>query len=355
MDALSQLINIKKLVDNELLQYFNSNDKLYKSHSPFYHSMFLYIKEFTLRGGKRFRPSLFYYTYKALGGKTSNRDIIKLSIFLELIQTFLLIHDDIIDNSNLRRGGNTIHKIYENYAIKRKYKNEKEFGVNFAILAGDVACQMAFEIISKSKNIDNCKLLELINIVTKYLLLVVAGQNDDLLLSYQARYTKEDILKVHEYKTAHYTFYLPIIAASVLTNTSKKNIKYLNNYCKYAGIAYQVNDDILGVFGSDKVTGKDCVSDIIENKRTLLTLIASKYSSRKDKETLKSILGNCNIGKDDIDKVKEIMIKSKALEYSKKLNIELINKARINLKKVEFKNDYSYLDNILEYLIYRDK
>lgn len=356
MNPEDELLSFKAIIDKELQIYFKRKIEQLGNTSPFVHELIDNLAEFTLRGGKRLRPALMYHTYKAFGGEEDGA-VIKLSIFIELIQSFLLIHDDIMDHADLRRGGKTEHKVYEEYASKKDYKEPEHFGLTMGILIGDLANQLAFELISDSKIVDQSKLLRLLKLFTSQLTWVMFGQAHDILLSYESTYKSDDILKVQHYKTAKYTYEIPIIAGAILAGASSEEIEHLTEYSTYAGVAFQIFDDILGIFGNDENTGKPTTSDISEGKKTLLTLKVEENGTSKQKEILNKYIGKKDVTIDEAEEVKKVITDSKALDYSKQICKEYVVAAQNNLDNIkrEKNNSFRFLYKIAEYCIDRDK
>ncbi len=221
--AKENLELFKKEIDVILRNFFSEKLSSYTDVDEFSQDFLEHLSEFTLRGGKRLRPALMYYTFRIFSDKDSS-EIKKLSIYLELIQSFLLIHDDIMDKSVLRRGGKTIHKIFEEYSSKKGYGDNMHFGNTMAILNGDFACLLAYEIINNSKLDPDIK-SKLTSLVSQEISQVIIGQIQDVLLTYESEFLQEDILKVHKNKTAVYTFKLPILSGALAANAQKEEME----------------------------------------------------------------------------------------------------------------------------------
>ncbi len=350
------LKDYKAKVDVVLENYLNAKIKEFKNISEFAGKFTEDLAEFTLRGGKRFRPALIYYGYKLFGGKNDD-EIIKLSIYIELIQSFLLIHDDIMDRALLRRNGTTVHKIYEQYSSDKHFYDDIHFGTTMGILSGDLANQLALEIISESdfpleyKN-------ELIKLVAKEVSKVCFGQIHDILLNYDfpSDYGEDDIIKVHYYKTATYTYRLPLFSGAILAGATVEDLAILDEYAMPSGIAFQIRDDVLGVFGEIGETGKDIKGDLIEGKKTLLVTEAYKNADVEQKEKLKELIGKKDLSDTEADLVREIFRNTGSLNYSVKKCQEQIDKAKLSLANFKRQKDSEalrFLMGIADYMIIR--
>jgi geranylgeranyl diphosphate synthase type I len=355
MNPKDELLSYKRIVDQKLAEYFDRKIKEYSSVSPFIEEFVKHLAEFTLRGGKRLRPALIYYTYKAFGGE-EDEEVRNISLFIEIIQSFLLIHDDIMDHADLRRSGATVHKIYEKYSQEKGYSEPEHIGITMAILAGDLANQMAYELIAESNFKDKVKLLKLLKLFTSQLTGVVFGQIHDILLTYEDRYDQQDIFKVHHYKTAKYTYEIPVICGAILAGVSDEDIGHLVEFSIYAGTAFQIHDDVLGVFGDDENTGKPTISDLREGKKTLLTLKASESGSDEQRKMLQEYLGKKDLSDKEAELVKQIMRDTGALEFSKQKCRDMVKAAQLNLDNIQVEKSkyFEFLYQIAEYSISRD-
>jgi len=309
------------------------------------------IKDFSLRWGKRIRSILVVMAYKSLGGKNENA-IIDIAVSAELMQSFLLVHDDIIDDDSLRRGGPTMHRTYaEKY---KDYNNPKKFGESMAIIAGDLLAVLGNETISKS-DFDEGKRVRLLQKFNNIVKMTGYGEITDILLGLKTHIREEDILKMHKLKTAAYTIEGPLHMGAIAAGASDEQLKTLTNYAIPLGQAFQIRDDILGMFGSEEKLGKPADSDIKEGKKTLLILKALENSDKEQKELILNALGNKNITKTELTKVRETIKKTGSLDYSEILAEKLVEKAKDVIKKSDFeKQGKDFLLEIADYIIKRD-
>jgi len=310
-----------------------------------------YIKEFNLRGGKRIRSVLIIMTYKYLGGKNENA-IIDIAVSAELMQSFLLIHDDIIDNDELRRGGPTMHRIYaEKYKC---YDNPKKFGESMAIIAGDLLASLGNEIISKSA-FDEEKKLKLLQKFNEVIKLTGYGEIIDILSGLKTKVTEQDISKMHKLKTAIYTIEGPLHMGAIAAGASDDQLKILSEYAIPLGMAFQLKDDLLGLFGLEEKLGKPVDSDIKEGKKTILILKAMENAGKQQKEFIVNALGNKNITEKELIKLREIIKKTGSLSYSENLAEKLVKKAKDTIKNSDFeKQGKEFFLEIADYIIKRD-
>lgn len=361
MEATQYLQAYKKRVDKELEKYFSQKIKQAREIHSLAEEAVQIIKEITMAGGKRIRPAILYYSYLAGGGK-DNEEIVKTSMSIELAHIFLLIHDDIIDKDDIRHGVLTAHERYSQKArrilVPERIKNEAaHFGNAMAIVVGDMASAMAYEIIFNSKFAPETviKALDsLQNIIYKTL----PGEMMDIEMELKGKASEEEIIKMHEGKTAHYTFEGPIDLGWVLADKSSNgDLKKLSQYGLLIGKAFQIRDDILGVFGDEKKLGKPVGSDIIEGKQTLLILKAEEKGTASQKKIINKYFGKKELAESELEEIRKVIKETGALEYSLKLSEKMAEEGRAYLNQINFKNKQAqdFFKTLIEYIIRREK
>lgn len=353
--AKKKLVEYKSRLEPYLVNFLREKEKEYKEVSIFSHNFVKALSEYTLRGGKRLRAALIFYTYKMFGGQ-KDEEAIKLSMFVELLQSFLLIHDDVFDRSDLRRGGGTMHKIYEKYAKNQGYEDPAFFGEVMAILNGDIANQMAFEIIANA-NFDAEIKVKIMRTVSNKIKHVIIGEAEDCLLPFVDKYVEEDIIKIFIYKTATYTYQLPILTGAVLGCATSKEMRLLAEFGKYVGIAYQIQDDYLGLFGTEGKLGKSTVSDLQEGKKTLFMLDVMENGSDKQKQVIDQYLGKKDITHKEAEQVKDVVRASGALDRVQAKSIKFTKKGLTFLNRLKYRDTkgWIFLKDVAEYMIRRNK
>ncbi len=303
----SILEQYQQKIDYELTLFFDEVIKQTPSSNitkPFLES----IKAFTLSGGKRLRPLFFIYGYKAV--KYENQEVIKASLSVELLESFFLIHDDIMDNSPLRRGNLSFHT---------------QYGLNKAILAGDTLVSIASWSLLQTSFLNKELVIQKL---TEIMYLTNIGQLYDLEFSTKSfdELTEEEIMQGYLLKTAYYSVEGPLLLGALLACANDAQCSTLSAYGTRIGQAFQLIDDILGVFGDEKTVGKSIYSDIEEGKRTLLMFKAYQLSSLSDRAFLLSCLGR-KITEDEFVKIKDIIVKTDALNYCKDLAQKFVDEA----------------------------
>lgn len=355
MDAKKELSQFKEILDKELKKYFSLKIAEAKKVSPFAGELMEHIADITMRGGKRIRAAILYYSYLAHGGKNKSKAL-KAALSMELMQTYLLIHDDIIDNDSIRRGGPTIHKVYEKISQDRypEENNGKRFGISAAILAGDMACALSNQLIAKSgfDLKDTARAIdELNNTYTQE----VFGEFLDSLSELRDDIKQKDVILTHRLKTVPYTFDGPVKIGAILAGRSDKEIKNLENYTIPLGIAFQIQDDILGMFGSEEKLGKPVTSDLREGKKTLLILDCLDKATKNQKNIIKSHLGNRSVNVSGLELVRGVIKDTLALKKSISLANKYVKEATEGLEKLRLsKEGKNFLLGIADYMVKRE-
>ena len=315
-------------------------------------------------GGKYIRAFLISLGYH-IASKTEDDYYIPLATAYETFQTSILVHDDIIDKANMRRGKKTIPTQYIDKFNKYDKQDEDfdtikvETANSMAICAGDIGFFLTTKIIvdnyAKNDNLD--KILSLYNDV---LINTGKGEVIDVLLPFVDKYSSKykvkesDVYDIYRLKTAWYTIIGPFSLGLLLGGMNSKTLNNIRKVFEPIGIAFQIKDDILGIYANEKNLGKNN-SDIKENKQTILySYVINKTDYKED---LLKYYGKSELSAEDINKVKEIFEKSGALEYATKKMDSLFEEGRNQLKNNRKIPTYykEVLSGLITYLELRDK
>lgn len=250
-----------------------------------------------LEGGKRTRARLAYTGWKAIRASTATppKPVLDLGVALEIYQASALVHDDIIDNSVLRRGKDAAHISFtKRHLAAQRPGDPQEYGRLAAILLGDlllaVADQCAFEAAATCKDPD-----AFFANWTEMTREVAAGQYLDLRLEtdeLDPAHAREQILTVIRHKSGRYSVAHPLTLGARLAGAGPEQIKTLFAIGEYWGIAFQLCDDELGVFGDPSRTGKPAGGDITEGKKTVLWSLAEQLLGEEARANLHQVFGN---------------------------------------------------------------
>jgi len=307
------LNKIKNRIDLELDKFISRLDKAYSLNklSPL---LFNNIKNFLLRDGKRARPILFVIGFMGFAKKIP-RGLYTSALSLELLHDFMLVHDDIIDKSDTRRGKPSMHVLL-NQSLK-KFKKTKFSGQDLAIVVGDVMYALSI----------NAFLAIDVNFARKEKALkrfvdaaIYTGSGEFIEILYGAekidKINKNNIYRIYDYKTAFYTFACPLSIGAILAGANNSEIDKLFEIGMYLGRAFQIKDDILGMFAEEKETGKSTTSDLQEGKRTILIWKAYNKCKYEDRLKIKEMFSQKKITKKDLTIMRDIITKSGALSYA---------------------------------------
>jgi len=304
LKKINQLVS--KEVDARLDVFFDRKIDEAKKIDPIYAKLLEDMKKFILRGGKRLRPTLMLIGYKAAGGK-NDKLALDASVALELFHNFVLIHDDVMDGDLKRYGGANITGIYDRrFAKQLKPAAARHTAESIAILAGELNEFFTFEVLTELK-LDPKVIFELMRHFQTTLFETGAGQQLDVMSGVRGDLNLSKIEKVNFYKTAQYTITSPLRMGVLLANGDKKLIDKFADFGSELGKAFQLADDLLGMFGSSKQTGKPIGSDIREGKQTLLMYFAKKLCTPGQWRTIESRFGSENINSDDVKIVREVL------------------------------------------------
>jgi len=261
-------------------------------------------------GGKHLRPFLVLISAKAVGGEFNK--VRNAAIAVEVLHNFTLVHDDIMDNSNKRRGKPTVHKKYD---------------LSTAILAGDNLIAIAYENLLK----DTRKFSqESISTFTEGIIDVCEGQSLDKEFENRSAVSLSEYEKMIYKKTAALAEICCSIGAQ-LSGGTKSQIRAVANYGKYLGMAFQIQDDLLDITAEENEFGKTIGSDLIEGKKTFLFLKALEKAKGKDKADLVRVIRQKGIDKTEIEKYKNLYIKLGVLTDAER---EILKYTKLALKNL---------------------
>jgi geranylgeranyl diphosphate synthase type I len=334
------IYRIKNKIDQGLVRLIQNIDKLY-SLSKVSPLLLKSIKEFVLRKGKRIRPILFVIGYLGFS-KKEPKNLYASALSIELLHDFFLIHDDIIDKSDTRRGKPSMHKMLDNYLAS--HKNIKFNGQDLSIVVGDIINAMALSSFLSIKEDPQRKEKALKKLI-QATIFTGCGEFIELLLGLKSieKLTKRDIYKIYDYKTSYYTFACPLSIGAILAGTSQNQIDKLFQYGIYLGRAFQIKDDILGLFGDEAKIGKSTLSDLQEAKKTLLIWYAYNKSTMKNRALITKILLKKKVTQLDLLQMHKIIKKSGALDYAKREISRLLKKAGSIIASSKMRTKYKNL------------
>lgn len=266
-----------------------------------------------LSGGKRLRAAFAYWGYRSTGAP-HNDGIIKAAASLELLQACALIHDDVMDGSDTRRGKPAIHRHFENVHNKASWQGSSAgFGVGAAILVGDLALSWADTLLCdaglSSEELNRAK--SVYDVMRSELM---AGQYLDLLEQARQNTTPQQARNVIRYKSAKYTIERPLNLGAAIANADQAHQNVLTTYGLALGEAFQLRDDLLGVFGTPEQTGKPAGDDLREGKQTVLVATARGANKEAVNALLEQHLGDSQISSQNIELLQDALLSTGAVD-----------------------------------------
>jgi len=333
---------IRKNIDKSLATFLDTVKKDYKLQlvSPL---LFESIREFTLREGKRLRPLLLILTYKgyAPSSKRISRKLYNASTCMEFLHNFMLIHDDIIDRSDLRRGKPTMHKIL---AHTVKSPNPDKLGIDLGIIAGDIVYALAIDAFLSIDEPSERKERAL-----KYFIQTAAftamGEFIDTVSGVKnvQDVDEKEVYLNYTLKTARYTFDCPMVTGAILAGAKNKEIKKISRFGILIGQAFQIQDDIIGIFETEANIGKSILSDLAEGKKTLLVTHAFSVLKGTARQNFLNVFNKKNISLNDLETVKKIFVETKSLSYALEAIQTRLKEAQKILQALDMNDEYRQL------------
>ncbi|GAB7069618.1 polyprenyl synthetase family protein [Mycobacterium hodleri] len=237
-----------------------------------YAEMTAALEEFVLRGGKRLRPLFAYWGWRAVApeDRAADADVLLLFSALELLHACALVHDDVIDASATRRGLPTVHRRFADLHTERSWHGSSEqFGLSTAILLGDLSLVWADDIVNSADLPDDAR-HRVQRVWADIRTEVLGGQFLDIVAEASGAETVESAMNVNTYKTASYTVTRPLQLGAAAAADRPDVQAMFHQVGNDLGVAFQLRDDVLGVFGDPAVTGKPSGDDLRSGKRTVL-------------------------------------------------------------------------------------
>jgi geranylgeranyl diphosphate synthase type I len=268
---------------------------------------------FLLHGGKRLRPAFCYWGHRAAGAPDSE-PIIRAAGSLELLQACALMHDDVIDRSDTRRGAPSVHRRFAAMHRAEEWRGDPEsFGQAAAILLGDLALIWSDAMLTKS-GFDAEALQRALPVWDAMRIEVMCGQYLDVVEQARGGGSVERALRVARLKSAKYTIERPLHLGAALGGGDGELMSALSDYGLPLGEAFQLRDDVLGVFGDPGVTGKPAGDDLREGKRTALVALALEGANDAQAQQLRSRLGDPDLDEDGVTILRDVILATGAAD-----------------------------------------
>jgi len=327
------------------------------------------ILSYITRPAKRLRPSVLLMACGSLGGEERERLAVPAAVGVELFHTWTLVHDDLIDNDDLRRGQPTVHVAMSEKSKKSLGLDDdlsKEYGRDISVLTGDMQhgwCIASFVDCALGNSVDPVLILKIIKYLQSYVLgNLVYGEVLDV--QYGIRnwtdipaVEEDELVKILWLKTGVLYEFSGLAGAVIGKNTTNfedEQVQSLKSFCSNCGIAFQLQDDILGIVGDEKQLGKPVGSDIREGKKTVIVYESLKNANETEKKEILSILGNKSATKDDIDKITSLFHKLGGIKRTDTLAKMYLEKALPYLDVIDDSKYKELLFHWADFMINRE-
>jgi geranylgeranyl diphosphate synthase type I len=326
MEILDVLKNYSTGVDREIEKALDTVDP---------ETLHVASKHLIKAGGKKIRPALVLLTAEAVGGNIEGA--YKTAAAVELIHTFSLIHDDIMDADEMRRGMPAVHTLW---------------GEPMAILAGDILFSLAFELVAQTQidDVPSDRVITALKTVVDACIKICEGQAFDMEFEGKLDVKEKDYLSMIYKKTA------ALIAAAtksgaIIGGGSEEQVEALSQYGELIGMAFQIQDDYLDVVSDEEELGKPVGSDIVEGKMTLMVVHTLAAASDADKEELISILESGD--ETNTQRAIDIFNKYNSINYARDIALDNVNKAKELLEMLDDSPAKEALYDLADFMLQR--
>lgn len=329
-EARGTLLAVREMVQSELTSYLSLQREYLSEIGSELIPVCDALESFLLEGGKRLRP-LFAYAGFAATGKVATSAEIRAFTSLELLQACALIHDDLMDRSDTRRGKPAIHRHFENLHQEEAMSGlAEQFGEAAAVLLGDLALVWSDHLLHTS-GVENSALLSALSVHDEMRIELMAGQYLDVREAGERSPSIDRSLRIARYKSGKYTIERPLHLGASLAITDVKERKNLNNILSTYGLplgeAFQLRDDLLGIFGDPALTGKPAGDDIREGKRTVLMAMTLERANQQAKAKITATLGCAALTTDQIEEIRALITATGAVKDVENLIEGLLSNA----------------------------
>lgn len=303
--------DIIEAINQQLAAFFETRLQRAYLLSPRYSELFEVMQKLVMAGGKRNRPFLTVLLYEAYGGGHFDA-ICKVGAATELLHTAMLIHDDIIDRDLMRHGVDNVAGTYlaRYQQLKANAAENAHHAASMALLGGDQLLASAYELIGESSFSHVQRQAAQLRLSEAVFRTIGGEMVETSALYYPLEET--NALKVSEYKTAYYSFILPLTLGAELAGAPGEDIPLLEHFGAATGVAFQLADDLLGTFGKVEKTGKSNQGDIREGRLNYLYQQAYQAASGAQRHILDKYVGNPDVTAAQADRVRQVYLETGA-------------------------------------------
>ncbi len=311
--TLTEHIDFSIELNDVIEDYFSRSIQHATAVSPYYGQLWQEMFRLVSSGGKRLRPKMTILAYQAFGGKDV-QSILPVAAAQELLHVSMLIHDDIIDRDYSRYGVDNVagsyNKHYEPFVSDKT--DRLHYAHSAALLSGDLLISGAYQLTNES-TIEPSMITAVQRLLTNSIFEVVGGE----LIDTESTFRERGAIKAETvalYKTASYSFVGPLLIGAVMANASEKDQACVRAFAESLGVAFQLRDDVLGVFGDEAEMGKSTTGDIREGKCPYLVEQVYALADDEDRAMFDKYFGDHAITSDEIDIIKNLFVSTGAKE-----------------------------------------
>lgn len=321
----------RRLTDNAIGDILATSRASVSTAVPASHEILEPIERYAL-GGKRLRALLLLASHHIHGGLQENAAV-QLAAALEMFQTAALVHDDVLDGSDTRRGGPAAHRMIGALHSRQAWHGESDaFGEAGAVLAGDVALMACQRAVGRACALVPDQAAHVSDLFADMTDLVTAGQYADMRAAAQPLEAidgqEDEIRAVMRAKTASYTAEYPLVLGAALAGASAPHVEAMRAAGRDLGVAFQLRDDVLGLVGQPETTGKPAGDDLREGKRTMLVWHAWRHGEESVRAHLRSVLGDRDATEDALAAATRAIVATGAIAAVDKEIEDLAARAR---------------------------
>jgi geranylgeranyl diphosphate synthase, type I len=270
------------------------------------------IADYVLIAGKRVRPAFAYWGWRGMG-RSDDPAIIAAAASLELLHACALMHDDVIDDSATRRGRPALHRLFAIRHERAQWNGDADnFGASVAILLGDLCLSWSFGML-RASGLTPEELARGAPVFDQMCTEVTAGQYLDVLAQARRATRVDTALEVVRLKTAKYTVERPLHLGGALAGADPALLAAYSGYGLPVGEAFQLRDDLLGVYGDPEVTGKPAGDDLREGKRTVLVALARQHATNAARDRMDRLIGDPGLTATGVTELRELIASSGAV------------------------------------------
>jgi len=343
-ELFNQTLNhYKKIIDKQIEIFLREQ----KQKVPDLFMKYVYdeINNYVLNGGKRLRPIIVIMAYKSINQNSEESMLYLPALSTELFHNSTLVFDDIMDEDEIRRGKNTMHRTMRSFFLKnnteKNYdgkifnKESNRFAVSYAICEANILASLGLLCLINAK-FDNVKKMEAIKSYVNTYHIINQGQLSDLFFEKQEIVSEKEYIDMI-YKKTGKLIKTSIEIGAILAGASEKQKKALLNYAENIALAFQIQDDVMDI-SKNMNKGNTFASDIKNGKKTILIIKALELAKPQDKEFLQKKLKELPT-ENEVERIIQIIQKTKALDYAKNLALEKVEKAKEALKSAQFNKE----------------